>query len=127
MILLLQECTADVGVARWNIGKTLSSLNDSTLNSMEMGFFHAGLEVCNVEYSYGWCEQGTGVYSCLPKASPGYTYRTTIELGRTLMTRKQIETVIRRMVREWPGTAYRCVRGGRGECWRTNAQFGRRS
>ena len=43
--LLDQECSADLGVGKWNLGRSLSSLNDTTLNNMSLGFFHAAVEV----------------------------------------------------------------------------------
>lgn len=104
-----EDCVADMGIAKLNLGKTLSSLNDTTLENMEMGFFHAGVEVCDVEYSFGYCEYGTGVYSCIPRGSPGYTYRCTIDMPHTVMDKLQIEKAIRRLAREWQGHKYSVI------------------
>lgn len=104
-----QDCIADMGIAKLNLGRTLSSLNDTTLENMEMGFFHAGVEVCDVEYSFGYCEYGTGVYSCIPRGSPGYTFRCTIDMPHTTMDRLQIEKAIRKLAREWQGHKYSVI------------------
>ncbi|KAK4384940.1 hypothetical protein Sango_2618000 [Sesamum angolense] len=35
------------------------------------------------EWSFGFCEQGTGVFSCPSTQNPMYTYRESINLGKT--------------------------------------------
>ena len=88
-----------------NVGANLISLNDSTL-SLNFGVFHAGVEIDGVEYSFGWCEDGTGVYSCTPALSPGYHYRQTVEMGHTTLSRSQINALLGGMVRSWTGPSY---------------------
>ena len=43
----------------------------------------------SVEYAYGanTTKGLTGVFTCMPKSSPGYQYRTTIEFGDRLVTK----------------------------------------
>ena len=31
------------------------------------GIFHGGVEVYSKEWSFGFCEAGTGVYACMPR------------------------------------------------------------
>jgi len=64
------------------IGKCFDVVN-SSLHSMGTGAYHVGVEVNGTEYSFGACEipGHTGVFSCVPKRSPGYQYRTTIDFG----------------------------------------------
>ena len=100
-----------------NVGENLISLNDSTL-SLNFGVFHAGVEIDGVEYSFGWCEDGTGVYSCTPKDSPGYHFRTTVEMGDCVLTRAQINQLLSRMVKEWTGPSYSTL--GRNCCTFSN-------
>lgn len=107
--LLDKECKADMGVTTLSIGKSLIYLNDATLGSMNLGFFHAGVEVLNTEFSFGWCSEGTGVYSCTPRQSPGYQYRDSIPMGRCMLSRSQIDRVIRTCAREWQGDSYNLV------------------
>ena len=85
---------------------TLASLNRTLMRSWDVGLFHAGVEVAGVEYSYGFCEEGTGVYSCTPKDSPGYHFRTTVEMGNCVLTRTQINQVLSKMVKEYTGPSY---------------------
>ncbi|KAJ7000281.1 LOW QUALITY PROTEIN: desumoylating isopeptidase 1 [Populus alba x Populus x berolinensis] len=55
------------------------------------------------EWSFGFCEQGTGVFSCPSSKNPMYTYREKIVLGKTSCS---IFKILRELSREWPGDAY---------------------
>ena len=44
----------------------------------------------DLEWSFGCCEKGTGVYSCKPRDNPMYTYRETITLGATTFSDYQV-------------------------------------
>ena len=94
-----------------------------------------------VEYSFGACDVPghTGVFSCMPKRSPGYQYRTTIDFGERALVKKtwvradniigndhgvgtstptyqEVERhvdgreVIKEMTAEYPGIAYDLLR-----------------
>jgi PPPDE putative peptidase domain len=64
------------------IGKCFNEMN-SALHELGTGAYHVGVECNGIEYAYGACNQPnkTGVFSCIPKLSPGYQYRTTIDFG----------------------------------------------
>ncbi|CAL1371151.1 unnamed protein product [Linum trigynum] len=48
------------------------------------GFFHSVVQVYGEdEWSFGFCEHGTRVFSCPSGKNPMYTYRESIILGRT--------------------------------------------
>lgn len=53
--------------------------------------FHCsvGVEVNGVEYAYGATStpRKTGIFSCIPKLSPGYQYRTSIDFGNVSLKR----------------------------------------
>lgn len=112
------------------IGLCFDAVN-SGLHSMGTGAYHVGIEVNGVEYSFGACDipGHTGVFSCIPKRSPGYQFRTTIDFGeRPLVTKKaqlkrfssdsqvseklQIDgrEVIKQMATEYMGTDYDLLR-----------------
>lgn len=118
------------------IGKCFDVLN-SGLHSMGTGAYHVGVEVNGVEYSFGACEVPghTGVFSCMPKRSPGYQYRTTIDFGERALVKKnwvraddenqkesltpayrEVERhvdgreVIKEMAAEYPGISYDLLR-----------------
>jgi len=48
-----------------------------------------GVEVNGVEYAYGATSTPgkTGIFSCIPKLSPGYQYRTSIDFGEVSLRR----------------------------------------
>ncbi len=72
------------------------------------GVFHGGLVVDGIEWSFGFCESGTGLYQCTPgKVSihahssfssahscclqnPMYKFRQAIDLGVTPHSRSQV-------------------------------------
>ena len=92
----------------------MTLLNDSTLSSMKFGFFHAGVEVNDLEYSFGFIEEGTDMFFCHPKKSPGYTYHTSVDMGETELKPAEFDEMIISMMREWPGSSYRLI--GRNCC-----------
>ena len=88
--------------SRLSVGSALISINNSC-RKLDFGAFHAGVELDGVEYSFGRCEEGSGVYSCTPCESPGYHYRQTVEMGETSKSRPEINMLLCRMVLAWTG------------------------
>ena len=81
--------------------------NDKTLNAALTGtywnrytalggVFHGGIEVNGKEWSYGYCENGSGVYHCIPRDNPMYAYRESVTLGAT--TRSPAEVSLMRIL-----------------------------
>ncbi|KAL7003474.1 hypothetical protein U1Q18_004629 [Sarracenia purpurea var. burkii] len=71
------------------------------------GIFHSAVQVYgDEEWSFGYCEQGTGVFSCLPARNPMYTYRECIVLGKTNFCIFKVNQILRELSREWPGYLY---------------------
>jgi len=71
------------------------------------GIFHSAVQVYGEEeWSFGYCEQGTGVFSCPPGKNPMYTYRECIILGRTDFSIFKVNQILRELSREWPGHSY---------------------
>ena len=58
------------------------------------------------EWSFGFCEEGSGVFSCPSAKNPMYTYRECIVLGRTDLTKSKVNQILRELSREWPGDCY---------------------
>ncbi|KAK1421427.1 hypothetical protein QVD17_23759 [Tagetes erecta] len=71
------------------------------------GIFHSAVQVYGEdEWSFGFCEQGTGVFCCPAKKNPMYTYRECIVLGKTSLNKSKVNQILRELSREWPGNCY---------------------
>lgn len=71
------------------------------------GIFHSAVQVYgDEEWSFGFCEHGTGVFSCPPTKNPMYTYRESIKLGKTSFSIFKVNQILRELSREWPGQSY---------------------
>ncbi|MEW5310269.1 MAG: hypothetical protein WDW38_002084 [Sanguina aurantia] len=70
------------------------------------GVFHGAVEIGTHEWSFGYCENGTGVYSCQAKTNPMYTYRETIDVGCTYKSAAQVKQIISAVKAQWPGSSY---------------------
>ncbi|XP_022141109.1 deSI-like protein At4g17486 [Momordica charantia] len=71
------------------------------------GIFHSAVQVYgDDEWSFGFCEQGTGVFSCPSGQNPMYTYRESINLGTTNCSIFKVNQILRELSREWPGCSY---------------------
>lgn len=71
------------------------------------GIFHSAVQVYgNDEWSFGFCEQGTGVFCCPSGKNPMYTYREKIVLGTTDLSKSKVNQTLRELSREWPGSSY---------------------
>ena len=109
------------------IGKCFNEMND-TLHELGTGAYHVGVEVNGYEYAFGATNKPgrTGVFSCIPKCSPGYQYRKTIEFKPRPLIRKswvkvngtyqEVEeyvegrNVLKEMVPEYMGIDYDILR-----------------
>ncbi|KAJ1257549.1 hypothetical protein BS78_10G004600 [Paspalum vaginatum] len=71
------------------------------------GIFHTAIQVYgDEEWSFGYCERGTGVFSCPPCKNPMYTYRESIVLGKTNCCILKVNQILRELSWEWPGQSY---------------------
>ncbi|XP_011038376.1 PREDICTED: uncharacterized protein LOC105135271 [Populus euphratica] len=71
------------------------------------GIFHSAIQVYGEdEWSFGFCEHGTGVFSCPSGKNPMYTYRERIVLGKTSFSIFKVNQILRELSREWPGSDY---------------------
>ena len=64
------------------IGRCFVAMNDG-LHALGSGAYHVGVEVNGLEFAYGANDVPslTGVFTCRPRRSPGYQYRTTLDFG----------------------------------------------
>jgi hypothetical protein len=74
------------------------------------GFFHVGVEVYGVEWTFGYCTTGAGVALNEPRKHPGHHFRETLPVGRTTLSRKDVETLMATLAGEYPGMSYSLLR-----------------
>ncbi|WOL09983.1 deSI-like protein [Canna indica] len=71
------------------------------------GIFHSAIQVYGEEeWSFGFCEHGSGVFSCPPGRNPMYTYRECIILGETNCSIFKVNQILRELSQAWPGQSY---------------------
>jgi hypothetical protein len=74
------------------------------------GFFHVGVEVYGVEWTFGYCPAGTGVALTVPRRHPGHHYRESLAVGRTALSRTAVASLLGGLSNEYPGTSYSLLR-----------------
>ncbi|XAR71698.1 hypothetical protein NMG60_11018086 [Bertholletia excelsa] len=71
------------------------------------GIFHSAIQVYgDEEWSFGYCEDGSGVFSCPAGKNPLYTYRECLVLGKTNCSIFKVHKILRELSGEWPGYSY---------------------
>lgn len=87
---------------------TIMQINKIFKDGMGLGgIFHSAVQVYgDDEWSFGFCEQGTGVFSCPSGKNPMYTYRERVVLGSTNFSIFKVNQILRELSREWPGHTY---------------------
>lgn len=70
------------------------------------GAFHAAVEVLGVEYSFGYIEEGTGVFACEPKLCDMHNYRESLPMGESPLSPSEVADLIAKLSAEWPGEEY---------------------
>ncbi|KAI7727699.1 hypothetical protein M8C21_021811 [Ambrosia artemisiifolia] len=91
-----------------NTNNTILHINRIFKDGIRLGgIFHSAVQVYGEdEWSFGFCEQGTGVFSCPAKMNPMYTYRESVILGKTSLSKSKVNQILRELSREWPGNCY---------------------
>lgn len=87
------------------VGGTVFDALNGMLLAMGTGAFHSGVVVYGIEWSFGYCETGSGVMLHEPKASP-HQYRMSLNMGETRLSDWEVVSVIERLRKEWVGSSY---------------------
>lgn len=103
---------ADVRVHIYDLGPALIGINKIG-KAIGTGAFHAGVEVYGREWSF--CPMAhepynTGVFCVLPKGCDGHVFKETIDMGRTSLTKSEVNRVLDTLMREWPAYTYDLLR-----------------
>lgn len=100
---------AEVALSIYELHGT-SALNLLTRAADMGGAYHVGVEVYWLEWSFGWCEEGSGVYMVFPGQSTLGTFRERVPLGRTPLSPDEVFRVLDKTRQELPGSNYDLLR-----------------
>ncbi|KAI5069894.1 hypothetical protein GOP47_0014237 [Adiantum capillus-veneris] len=65
------------------------------------------IEVDNkLEWSFGFCETGSGVFSCRRTENPMYIFRESLSLGHTELSPAKVREILIKLSQEWQGNSY---------------------
>lgn len=93
--------------------QNLNSLLAHELSPVKFGgVFHAGVEVCGLEWSYGQSLDihNPGVSCCEPRMHPQHHYREAVELGYTTLSQEDVADLITELIEKYPGHDYDLLR-----------------
>lgn len=90
------------------INNTIVQLNKIFKDGIGLGgIFHSAIEVYGEEeWSFGYCEFGSGVFNCRRTENPMYIYRERLSLGHTLLPPSKVEEILSTLMVEWQGSSY---------------------
>lgn len=90
----------DVGTS-----EKIRSMN-TLLSAVGTGAFHAGVEVYNIERSFGSSPSGTGVFQNPPKAAVNHRYRESVDMGLTAKSEADVDNIVGGLEWTWQGQSY---------------------
>ncbi|KAJ1258297.1 hypothetical protein BS78_10G064800 [Paspalum vaginatum] len=94
VFLNVYDVTPANGYARW----------------LGLGVYHSGVQVHGVEYAYGAHDgAGSGIFEVVPRRCPGYTFRESVQVGATSLSRAEVRAVMADLAADFPGDAYNLV------------------
>jgi len=89
--------------------KAVTKVNE-LLKPIGTGAFHGAVEVYGEEYSYGYIDEGTGVFSNPPKECTMHTFRESVPMGETKLSQEEVAKLIEEMREAWVGVDYDLLR-----------------
>lgn len=107
-----QENGLEVTLHVYDIGKASRWANNFLLRHHGLGLYHAGIEVCGLEWSYQtledcWDDETlTGVFACEPGKNEDHVWKEKVSLGKTPLDSRGISLVIQGMSETWSAQSY---------------------
>jgi len=89
-------------------GDEVAKRVNEVFRPLGLGAFHGAVEVYGREWSFGQTEEGSGIFSCEPKGCPEHTYRESVSMGETMLSRREVRDLLKSL--EWPGLEYDLLR-----------------
>ena len=71
-----------------------------------LGVFHSGVAVAGREYAFGYCPDGSGVYTTAPGENPMYVFRAAVPLGSVALAPRELDARLRALRARWAGDGY---------------------
>ena len=104
----------EVRVSIYNLGPRLWHRVAEVFNE-RMGIYHVGVEVLGVEWSFGYCEAGSGVFAVEPTKCSLGPFKESVIVGRTKLSIDEIIHILHNLAPIWMGPDYNitqknCVR-----------------
>ncbi|KAG0513150.1 hypothetical protein BDA96_10G076900 [Sorghum bicolor] len=94
VFLNVYDVTPANGYARW----------------LGLGVYHSGVQVHGVEYAYGAHDgASSGIFEVVPRRCPGYTFRESVLVGTTELSRAEVRALMSDLAADFPGDAYNLV------------------
>jgi len=94
-------------VTRW---RCVETYNRWVLPLGGAGAFHVAIEVFRYEYQFGFRPEGSGVTKNKPRQNANHHFWGSINLGRTQLTKGEVEEALRELAKEWRGYHYDALR-----------------
>lgn len=89
----------------WHVGL----LNNISWSPWGAGAFHVGLQIYDVEYAFGGVERGidgSGITKCEPCSCPKHSFRESLCLGVTALSKEDVDDLLRELAPEWSVQEY---------------------
>lgn len=110
----------------WQVGL----LNNVAWSLWGAGAFHVGLQIYGYEYAFGGRDRGidgSGITHCKPRCCPKHSFRESLCLGVTSLTKQEVDELLHEVAPDWSIQAYEtlgpnCVTFCRQMCKRLAVQ-----
>eukprot|EP00435_Cladocopium_sp_Y103_P006603 s691_g2.t1 len=110
----------------WQVGL----LNNVAWSLWGAGAFHVGLQIYGNEYAFGGRDKGidgSGITHCKPRCCPKHSFRESLCLGVTSLTKQEVDELLHEVAPDWSIQAYEtlgpnCVTFCRQMCKRLAVQ-----
>lgn len=107
-----EKASAPVTLHIYDLAPSIVGVN-AVLGAVGTGAFHAGVEVYGREWSFGCCGDGpygSGIFYVPPRGCDAHCYREAVEMGITELSKREVDALIDKLCKEWPGRDYDLLR-----------------
>ena len=83
------------------------SMNSFIKSNLSMGgIYHVGIEIAGVEWSFGYCEKGSGVFAVEPRKCSLGPFHESVALGNVNISADEVIRILHKLRQEWMGPEY---------------------